>query len=49
MAARGRICRDGLRSDGVVGWIIMSQSRSVVIPHLTKSFKYVARVIHNNS
>ncbi len=27
MAARGRICRDGLWSDGV-GWAIMSQSRS---------------------
>ena len=27
MVARGRICRGGLRSEGVVGWIILSQSR----------------------
>lgn len=26
MAVCGRICRDGLRRDGVVGWLIMSQS-----------------------
>ena len=29
MATCGRICRAGLRSDGTVGWIIMSQSRTV--------------------
>ncbi len=27
--ARGRTCRGGLRNDGAVGWIIMSQSHLV--------------------